>query len=161
MDAKQNDLSYFSLRLQELLSFSFPEKASDQKLIEERSLFAANAYQSAYNSVNSIEQCSETANFILFENLHFSRFDTAFQVVCQEFDTNVFGLVRVTQAFIGLLQKSTEPRIVNVSTSVGSLSLQSDPNWPAYDYAKYAFYGSSKAAMNIYTVSLRTAQYSF
>jgi len=87
MDAKQNDLSYFSLRLQELLNFSFPEKASDQKFIEERSLFAANAYQSAFNSGNSIEQCSETANFILFENLHFSRFDTVFQVVCQEFDT--------------------------------------------------------------------------
>lgn len=70
------------------------------------------------------------------------------------FDTNVFGVARVIQAFIDLLQKSTEPRIVNVSTSVGSLSLQSDPNWPAYDYAKYAVYGSSKAAMNMYTVHL-------
>ncbi|WP_281309943.1 SDR family oxidoreductase [Flavobacterium flavigenum] len=70
------------------------------------------------------------------------------------FDTNVFGVARVTKAFIDLLQKSTEPRIVNVSTSVGSLTLQSDPNWPAYDYAKYAVYGSSKAAMNMYTVHL-------
>ena len=35
-----------------------------------------------------------------------------------------------------LLRKSPEPRIVNVS--VGSLTLQSDPNWMAYDFAKYA-----------------------
>jgi NAD(P)-dependent dehydrogenase (short-subunit alcohol dehydrogenase family) len=70
------------------------------------------------------------------------------------FDTNVFGVARVTKAFIDLLHKSNEPRIVNVSTSVGSLSLQSDPNWPAYDYAKYAVYGASKAALNMYTVHL-------
>ena len=70
------------------------------------------------------------------------------------FGTNVFGVARVTQAFIDLLRKSTQPRIVNVSTSVGSLSLQSNPDWPAYDYAKYAVYGASKAAMNMYTVHL-------
>ena len=70
------------------------------------------------------------------------------------FDVNLYGVVRVTQSFIPLLQQSAEPRIVNVSTSVGSLSLQSDANWPAYDYAKYAIYASSKAAMNMYTVHL-------
>lgn len=70
------------------------------------------------------------------------------------FNTNVFGVARVTQAFIDLLRKSPEPRIVNVSTSVGSLTLQSDPDWFAYDYAKYAVYGSSKAALNMYTVHL-------
>jgi NAD(P)-dependent dehydrogenase (short-subunit alcohol dehydrogenase family) len=70
------------------------------------------------------------------------------------FDVNLYGVVRVTQSFIELLKESPEPRIVNVSTSVGSLSLQSNPNWPAYDYAKYAIYASSKAAMNMYTVHL-------
>lgn len=70
------------------------------------------------------------------------------------FNTNVFGVARVTQAFIDLLRKSPEPRIVNVSTSVGSLTLQSDPNWQAYSYAKYAVYGASKAALNMYTVHL-------
>lgn len=70
------------------------------------------------------------------------------------FDTNVFGVARVTTTFIDLLRRSNEPRIVNVSTSVGSLSLQSDPDWPAYDYAKYAVYAASKAALNMYTVHL-------
>lgn len=70
------------------------------------------------------------------------------------FNTNVVGVARVTKAFIDLLQKSPEPRIVNVSTSVGSLTLQSSPEWQAYHYAKYAVYGSSKAALNMYTVHL-------
>lgn len=69
-------------------------------------------------------------------------------------DINLYGVVRVTQAFLRLLQKSQAPRIVNVSTSVGSLSLQSNSSWPAYSYAKYAVYASSKAAMNMYTVHL-------
>ncbi|RCR67881.1 SDR family oxidoreductase [Larkinella punicea] len=70
------------------------------------------------------------------------------------FHTNVFGVASVTQAFIDLLRQSPEPRIVNVSTSVGSLTLQSDPNWLGYDFAKYAVYGSSKAALNMFTVHL-------
>lgn len=70
------------------------------------------------------------------------------------FTTNVFGVAGVTQAFIDLLRKSPEPRIVNVSTSVGSLTLQSDPDWMGYNFAKYAVYGSSKAALNMYTVHL-------
>lgn len=70
------------------------------------------------------------------------------------FNTNVIGAARVTRAFIDLLRKSPQPRIVNVSTSVGSLSLQSNPQWPAYNHAKYAVYASSKAALNMYTVHL-------
>lgn len=70
------------------------------------------------------------------------------------FDTNVYGVVRVTQAFFDLLQNSKEPRIVNVSSSVGSLSLQSNPDWPFYNLAKYTVYSSSKSALNMYTVHL-------
>ncbi len=70
------------------------------------------------------------------------------------FQTNVIGTANATQAFIDLLRKAPEPRIVNVSTSVGSLSLQSDPEWPAYNYAKYGVYAISKAALNMYTIQL-------
>ncbi len=70
------------------------------------------------------------------------------------YETNVYGVVRATQAFIDLLQKSSEPRIINVSSSVGSLSLQSDPKWPFYNFAKFAVYSSSKSALNMYTVTL-------
>jgi NAD(P)-dependent dehydrogenase (short-subunit alcohol dehydrogenase family) len=70
------------------------------------------------------------------------------------FEVNLYGVIRVTQVFLPLLESSDEPTIVNVSTSVGSLTLQSNPDWPAYDYGKYAIYASSKAAMNMYTVHL-------
>ncbi|WP_343632122.1 SDR family oxidoreductase [Fluviicola sp.] len=80
--------------------------------------------------------------------------ETGVEVFKEVMDVNLYGVVSVTQAFLELLKKSAEPRIVNVSTSVGSLSLQSNPSWPAYDYAKYAVYASSKAAMNMYTVHL-------
>lgn len=69
------------------------------------------------------------------------------------YDANVYGVVRVTQAFMDLLKKSSEPRIVNVSSSQGSLALHSDPSYKYYDY-KGAVYLSSKAAMNMYTVVL-------
>jgi len=69
------------------------------------------------------------------------------------YDANIFGVVRVTQAFIDLLKKSFEPRIVNVSSSQGSITLHSDPSYKYYDY-KGAVYLSSKSAMNMYTVVL-------
>lgn len=87
MDTKQKDLSYFRLRLQELLFTSFPEKAFDYKFINQRSTWAASAYEGAFSSGNAIEHCMEIASYILFEGLHFSKFDTVFKVVCREFDT--------------------------------------------------------------------------
>lgn len=71
--------------------------------------------------------------------------------------TNLVGVANVTQAFLDLLQNASEPRIVNVSSSVGSLSLQSNPEWPAYSYAKYGVYAISKAALNMYTIHLAYA----
>ncbi|MFF3600536.1 SDR family oxidoreductase [Kitasatospora indigofera] len=43
-------------------------------------------------------------------------------------DTNVLGVVRVTNAMLPLLRRSVSPRIVNVSSSVGSLTRQADPD---------------------------------
>lgn len=84
----------------------------------------------------------------------YSALEASTEQFLSAFNTNVFGVARVTQAFIDLLYKSSEPRIVNVSTSVGSITLQSDPNWFGYDFAKFAVYGSSKSALNMFTVHL-------
>lgn len=69
------------------------------------------------------------------------------------FNTNVFGVARVTKAFIDLLRKSPGPRIVNVSTAMASLALAADTTSPSYNY-KLAVYQSSKAALNMYTIAL-------
>lgn len=85
--AEKKDLSYYELRLRELLIKSFPELAGDKTFITQRSNRAANVYEETFIAGNRIEQCNEIANFILFEGLHFSKFDTVFQVVSNEFDT--------------------------------------------------------------------------
>jgi NAD(P)-dependent dehydrogenase (short-subunit alcohol dehydrogenase family) len=69
------------------------------------------------------------------------------------FDTNVYGVARVTQAFIDMLRKSPQPRIVNVSSSGCSLTLHCDTTWKYYTH-KGALYPASKAAMNMYTINL-------
>ncbi len=69
------------------------------------------------------------------------------------FDTNVFGLIAVTQAFLPLLHKSPSARIVNVSSLLGSLTLHSQPGSPIYDF-KVPAYNVSKSAVNAWTVQL-------
>jgi NAD(P)-dependent dehydrogenase (short-subunit alcohol dehydrogenase family) len=78
---------------------------------------------------------------------------TPVTVFKQVFDTNLFGVVQVTQAFMDLLQKSEQPRIVNVTSGLGSLTLNNDPTYKHYP-VKAAAYNSSKAALNMYTIVL-------
>lgn len=79
--------------------------------------------------------------------------DVSDQTLRTVFDTNFFGMIQVTQAFLPLLKKSDQPRIVNVSSDLGSLSLRSNPDWQ-YSHLERAAYGPSKTALNAYTVSL-------
>lgn len=67
--------------------------------------------------------------------------------------TNVFGPVAVVEAFLPLLRKSRAGRIVNVSSTMGSLADQINPASPYYAMQVPA-YQSSKAALNNVTVAL-------
>lgn len=69
------------------------------------------------------------------------------------FETNVIGVVRVTQAFMDLVRMSPQPRIVMVSSSQGSLTLANDPN-NMYYHHKGAVYQPSKSALNMYATIL-------
>jgi NAD(P)-dependent dehydrogenase (short-subunit alcohol dehydrogenase family) len=79
--------------------------------------------------------------------------ETDISVFKQVFETNFFGVIEVTQAFIDLLRQSSEPRIVNVTSGLGSLTLHKDPAWKHYK-VKPASYVTSKAALNGYTIVL-------
>ncbi|EFL02148.1 2-deoxy-D-gluconate 3-dehydrogenase [Streptomyces sp. SPB78] len=57
-------------------------------------------------------------------------------VVRTVLDTNVFGVVRVTNALLPLLRRAPSPRIVNVSSTMGSLSLRTGPVLAAYAPSK-------------------------
>ncbi|MER7339326.1 SDR family oxidoreductase [Streptomyces sp. NPDC000075] len=61
-------------------------------------------------------------------------------------DTNVMGVVRVTNAMLPLLRRSASPRIVNVSSSVGSLARQADPDTEVGPVM--AAYAPSKSFLN-------------
>lgn len=69
------------------------------------------------------------------------------------FETNFFGLIETTRAFLPLLRKSDAGRIVNLSSILGSITLHATPGSPVYD-SKLPVYGVSKTAVNAYTVHL-------
>ncbi|WP_212005710.1 SDR family NAD(P)-dependent oxidoreductase [Chitinophaga sp. HK235] len=69
------------------------------------------------------------------------------------FETNFFGVINVTQTFLDLLKAAEQPRIVNVTSGLASLTLHSDPAWVYYPI-KSAAYGPSKTALNAYTLAL-------
>ena len=71
------------------------------------------------------------------------------------FATNVFGLVAVTQAFLPLLMNAPTARIVNVSSSLGSLGIAVDFDHVASQQGARLFgYAASKTAVNAFTLSL-------
>lgn len=67
------------------------------------------------------------------------------------FDTNVYGTVRVTHAFLPLLQAAQNPRVVNVSSGGGAFHVVTDPEQPSSKMHELA-YSTSKAALNMLTV---------
>jgi NAD(P)-dependent dehydrogenase (short-subunit alcohol dehydrogenase family) len=69
------------------------------------------------------------------------------------FETNVFGVVAVTQAMLPLLRESASARIVNVSSGVGSLTRNSDPAYP-YRPIFGPVYPASKTALNAVTLAM-------
>lgn len=68
-------------------------------------------------------------------------------------DTNVFGVLAVYQAMLPLLRDTPNSRIVNISSGAGSLTLNSDPNFPLRPLFD-AGYAASKAALNGLTLAM-------
>lgn len=68
-------------------------------------------------------------------------------------ETNFIGALAVTQAMLPMLHRATSGRIVNLSSSLGSLALNADPASPYYSQ-RYIGYNASKAALNMLTIQL-------
>lgn len=68
------------------------------------------------------------------------------------FETNVLGVIAVTQAMLPLLREAPAGRIVNVSSEVGSLTMRSDRSNP-YRSLQSVTYVPSKTALNAITVA--------
>ncbi|HEY1984293.1 MAG TPA: SDR family oxidoreductase [Terracidiphilus sp.] len=79
--------------------------------------------------------------------------DVPVDVLHKVFETNFFAPVALTKALLPLLKKSAAGRIVNLSSILGSLTLQADPNSPIYNAKSFA-YDASKTALNAFTIHL-------
>ncbi|WP_190217311.1 SDR family oxidoreductase [Streptomyces griseosporeus] len=77
--------------------------------------------------------------------------DATVEEIHPVFDTNVYGPIRVTHAFLPLLQAADHPRVVMVSSGGGSFSVVTDPEQPVSKMHELA-YSTSKAALNMITV---------
>ena len=66
------------------------------------------------------------------------------------FDTNVLGVIRVTHAFLPLLARARQPRIVNVSSGTGRITWQQRAGWPQQKAPP--IYSTSKAALTMLTL---------
>ena len=77
----------------------------------------------------------------------------AIEAVRRVMEVNFIGTLAVTQAMLPLLRRAPEARIVNLSSSLGSLTLNGDPTSPFYAQ-RFIGYNASKAALNMLTVQL-------
>lgn len=68
------------------------------------------------------------------------------------FETNVFGVITVTNAMLPLLRRSPQARIVNVASHAASVTLNADPNGPLAGLLPSAAYSPSKSALTALTV---------
>jgi NAD(P)-dependent dehydrogenase (short-subunit alcohol dehydrogenase family) len=71
------------------------------------------------------------------------------------FETNVFGVIAVTQAMLPLLREAPAGRVVNLSSSSGSLTLNADPKNP--HRSMFGAYSSSKTALNAIALAFASA----
>lgn len=74
----------------------------------------------------------------------------------QIYEVNVFGIVRMTHAFLPLLRAAASPVIVNVSSGLGSFGVVTDPDRFESGFATVV-YGSSKAAVGMLTLQYSKA----
>jgi len=73
-----------------------------------------------------------------------------------DFEVNFFGVISVTNAFLPLVRKAALPRIVNLSSILGSHAENSDPKSFIYGYTTTS-YNATKSALNMYTQHLAFA----
>ncbi|MCF0052691.1 SDR family NAD(P)-dependent oxidoreductase [Dyadobacter sp. LJ53] len=78
--------------------------------------------------------------------------EESMNLIRQTFETNTFGPIRVTQAFLPLLKAADQARVIMLSSIVGSIGLSSDPN-VIYGQVNFMGYSASKAALNMITAA--------
>ena len=113
----------------------------------DRSVFAAARYVSEHEGV--LDVLVNNAGIVLDQGKPFPDSEETTELLRRTFETNTFGPLRVTTFFRALLEKSAEPRVINVSSAAGQLTDGADGWAPCYCI--------SKTALNGVTVQLAAA----
>ena len=77
--------------------------------------------------------------------------ETPLAALREVFETNVFGVITVTNAMLPLLREAPSPRVVNVSSELGSVTFMTDAASPVWQLPASVAYPASKAALNMVT----------
>ena len=121
-------------------------------------LIDLNDYNSIHEAAKKVEQAEGRLDILVNNAGIIDAKDggpstTDIETVKHTFNTNFYGTLLVTQSMLPLLKASTAGRIVNISSGLGSLTLNSDPSWE-FAQTKLIGYNASKAALNMLTVQL-------
>lgn len=116
------------------------------------------APQKVYDYINEkykrLDILINNAGILLTGNLFVTNSSTVSDKDIKEtFQTNLFGVISLTQKLLPLIKKSEAGRIVNVSTILSSLTLHSAKDSPISPAKEFA-YNASKTALNAYTIHL-------
>ncbi|MGF2038574.1 MAG: SDR family oxidoreductase [Nostoc sp. CmiVER01] len=144
-DIKRGEEAANKLRLSEIDARSVQLDVTNQKTIDS----AAKQIESEFGKLDILVNNAG----ILSDGDRLPPSQVDIETLRHTYDTNVFGVFAVTKTLLPLLKKSTAGRIVNISSGLGSLTQNSDPN---YEFAnsKLLAYNSSKTAVNAITVLL-------
>ena len=83
------ELSYFQLRLLAFLQENHPEKINNHGFVRQRSELATLAYSEAIQNGQSHPEAESVANAELYRGLHFSKYNTLFEILSEEFTDTV------------------------------------------------------------------------
>lgn len=144
-DIKRGEEAANKLRLNEIDARSVQLDVTDQKTIDSAGKQIESEFGKLDILVNNAGIVSDG------DRLPPSQVDI--ETLRHTYETNVFGVFAVTKGMLPLLKKSTAGRIVNLSSGLGSLTQNSDPNYEFADF-KLLAYNSSKTAVNALTVLL-------
>ena len=144
-DIKRGEEAANKLRLDEIDARSVQLDVTDQKTIDS----AAKQIESEFGKLDILVNNAG----ILSDGDRLPPSQVDIETLRHTYETNVFGVFAVTKTLLPLLKKSTAGRIVNLSSGLGSLTQNCDPNYEFADF-KLLAYNSSKTAVNAITVLL-------
>ena len=145
-DAKKGEAAAEKLRWEKIEAHALTIDVSDAASIRK----AANQVESDYGRLDILVNNAG----VMVDDEKKKPSEQSLETWRKTFETNLFGLIVTTQAFLPLLRKSEAGRIVNLSSILGSITYHAQPGSPIYESKSYAAYNVSKSAVNAYTVQL-------